>query len=545
MESNKLLIFTIIFLLDIGTSHPKRYNPSSDFLLHEAGGVAPNLKNDYAAQFPSLPSANPSPNVNVNSAITTKPQSSGKRDYVAPQRSTNSPTSSTPSKPTALVTNPTSPNSPKRDYVAPQWPTLKPVGSTQKQGNAWTTPMPSTAPKRDYVAPNFPSMKQENNQNAGKVKDLINFYDSKSPSGTTSRPSYSSILNGQKDNQIPSSKATQSPGNTPKPLSFSSVASGPKNPNSGVPLTTITTPRTSSKPSYSNRNQFNNRPSSPVLPSSLANNNQVTNSNEPTDTELQTVSEELLRKDVNNAARYITVNYQTKTTSQSKDDKAPSPLLVISPDVWNIPTVQQFLPLLDNYERDTLINEHVTPQERTEENNFIDAIMATSVIRHLMNFLKDKGYVSPDPKQQRDFLKQIWFGLYSRGKGKISSSGFEHIFVSELKNGEVSGLHNWLYFSKEEVANRINYLGYLKYVEFNDKGAVIKMHFNQQGVDKPVDTMFIGTSPELEIAIYTLCYVTRVGNDCKLKLGNKDVEIVTHNFRYRSKNYIGSAYPQI
>uniref|UniRef100_S4P3D5 Poly(U)-specific endoribonuclease-like protein n=1 Tax=Pararge aegeria TaxID=116150 RepID=S4P3D5_9NEOP len=414
--------------------------------------------------------------------------------------------------------------------------------------------MPTTSLKRDYVAPNIPTTKQESNQHAsGKVKDLINFYDSKSQQGPTpSRgPSYSSILQVPKDNKIPSSStqlpqfSSKTPGNIPNPLSFSSVVSGPKNPNTGV-VPSLPTASTPGKPhSTPNMNQFNNRPTSSALPSSLANNNQVANSNNPSDVELQTVSEELLRKDVNNAAKFITVNYQGKTTSQSKDDKAALPLLTISPEVWNITTIQQFLPLLDNYERDTLINEHVTPQERTEENTFMDALMSTSVIRHLMNFLKDKGYVTPDPKQQRDFLKQIWFGLYSRGKGKISSSGFEHIFVSELKNGEVSGLHNWLYFSKEEVANRINYLGYLKYVEFNDKGAVLKMHFNQQGVDKPVDTMFVGTSPELEIAIYTLCYVTRVGNDCKLKLGNKDLDIVTHNFRYRSKNYIGSAYPQI
>ncbi|CAG9137202.1 unnamed protein product [Plutella xylostella] len=153
--------------------------------------------------------------------------------------------------------------------------------------------------------------------------------------------------------------------------------------------------------------------------------------------------------------------------------------------------------------------------------------------------------VSPDPKQQRDFLKQLWFNLYSRGKGKISSSGFEHIFVSELKNGEVSGLHNWIYFGKEEAVNRINYLGYLKYSQLNDKGVVMKLHFNQQGVDKPVDTMFVGTSPELEIALYTLCFVTRADKDCRLKLGGKDVNIVSHTFRYRSKNLIGSAYPQI
>lgn len=77
------------------------------------------------------------------------------------------------------------------------------------------------------------------------------------------------------------------------------------------------------------------------------------------------------------------------------------------------------------------------------------------------------------------------------------------------------------------------------------KGTVLKLHFNQQGVDKPVDSMFIGTSPELEIALYTLCFVARADNDCKLKLAGKDVDIVTHTFRYRSKNLIGSAYPQI
>lgn len=74
---------------------------------------------------------------------------------------------------------------------------------------------------------------------------------------------------------------------------------------------------------------------------------------------------------------------------------------------------------------------------------------------------------------------------------------------------------------------------------------MIKFHFTQQGVDKPVNSMFIGTSPELEMALYTLCFVTRADSECNLKLANNDVSIMTHTFRYRSKNLIGSGYPQI
>lgn len=40
----------------------------------------------------------------------------------------------------------------------------------------------------------------------------------------------------------------------------------------------------------------------------------------------------------------------------------PFRLLTISPEAWNIPTIEKFVPLLDNYERDTLVNEYVTPQ---------------------------------------------------------------------------------------------------------------------------------------------------------------------------------------
>ncbi|RVE46465.1 hypothetical protein evm_008875 [Chilo suppressalis] len=567
-----IIVTVYLFSQSIGLEYNKqRYTQNTDFLLHEAGinpntpkkeNVAPsNFGNNRAppnsdplkSDFPPL---GPTPSLHIPKASqnTRTTQTSAKRDYVAPNYpSIQTPKTTQPAQPSH---NPQS--SGNRNNVATGLPTLQPAASSQGKLNSYSNPKPTQmtqpAGKRDYVNPNIPSNNPNTEQ--GKVKHLVNFYDGKSqPNNPQKTPSYSSILQGAMNNQGSSISQPPTPTvqtQTHKPLSYSEVISG-----SNSNRNTATSIKTTVKP-FSKVTSTPMRPTNPthpatrrplVPPSSVLNNNHgnnaVNNRNSVTETELQTLSEELLRKDTNNAARYITINYQGKTTSQSLEDKAPLPLLTVSQEAWNIPTIQTFVALLDNYERDTLVNEHVTPQERIEENSFMDAIMSTTVIRHLMNFFKEKGYVTPDPKQQRDFLKQLWFTLYSRGKGKISSSGFEHSFVSELKNGEVSGLHNWIYFSKEEQANRLNYLGYLKYEEFNGKGAVMKLHFNQQGVDKPVDSLFIGTSPELEIALYTLCYVTRVDNDCRLKLSGKDVNIITYNFRYRSKNLIGSAYPQI
>lgn len=69
-----------------------------------------------------------------------------------------------------------------------------------------------------------------------------------------------------------------------------------------------------------------------------------------------------------------------------------------------------------------------------------------------------------DRASQKNLLKTIWFTLYSRGNGKVGSCGFEHVFMNEIKNNEISGLHNWIYFSEQESNSQHNldYKGYLK-----------------------------------------------------------------------------------
>lgn len=62
-------------------------------------------------------------------------------------------------------------------------------------------------------------------------------------------------------------------------------------------------------------------------------------------------------------------------------------------------------------------------------------------------------------------LEGIWFREYSRARGIVGSSGFEHVFVGEINtdDGELSGGHNWVGVFYQERNKDINYMGYIRY----------------------------------------------------------------------------------
>ncbi|XP_016978671.1 poly(U)-specific endoribonuclease homolog [Drosophila rhopaloa] len=264
-----------------------------------------------------------------------------------------------------------------------------------------------------------------------------------------------------------------------------------------------------------------------------------------TDDEIRQLTEQLYSKETNNQIGNIQVNLQGRTRSIDSADEAPNPLLNVDAKALESPTIAKLRLLFNNYEHDTLVNEHVTPNERKEENDFLDAVMATPVMRQAMQFLQQKGLVSPDPKTHRDLVKELWFTQYSRGQGKIGSSGFEHVFVYEVKEGTIIGFHNWVFIGEEEKEGRFDYKGYMKEQDIGTKGKVVKIRFSHQGLNKPVNTVFVGTSPELELALYTVCFQLRPDRTCPVSLGNSKFGIVTYSWRYRGKSLIGSAYPEI
>ena len=74
----------------------------------------------------------------------------------------------------------------------------------------------------------------------------------------------------------------------------------------------------------------------------------------------------------------------------------------------------------------------------------------------------------------KNIINKIWFGLYTRKsleepRKSKSSSGYEHVFMGELKYNKVGGFHNWLSFYDEEREFKLNYKGYMKILDLGFK----------------------------------------------------------------------------
>jgi hypothetical protein len=120
----------------------------------------------------------------------------------------------------------------------------------------------------------------------------------------------------------------------------------------------------------------------------------------------------------------------------------------------------------------------------------------TSFIGHLCRWLVGNKKFQGDMSAFKRKLHEVWFGLYRREVAK-DSSGFEHVFIGEVKDGQVSGFHNWIQMYLEEKAGRLDYLGYIKpkqkglsFMAPAEQEQVITIQFAWKNEIKPVSTRY-------------------------------------------------------
>lgn len=158
-------------------------------------------------------------------------------------------------------------------------------------------------------------------------------------------------------------------------------------------------------------------------------------------------------------------------------------------------------------------------------------------------FLVSHGLASSSVSAFKEELRQYWFQDYSRSGGAaLDSSGFEHVFLGELRQGYsgVTGFHNWVQAYYEEKEGALFYSYKLDICEpYN-----LKFSFQWYGAEKPVSSMWVRTSPEVEMALYTLCFQTRPGSACSLRLEGEANTMRAYTMSGVSPTTVGSVYPE-
>eukprot|EP00536_Pseudo-nitzschia_multiseries_P017987 jgi/Psemu1/53534/gm1.53534_g len=273
------------------------------------------------------------------------------------------------------------------------------------------------------------------------------------------------------------------------------------------------------------------------------------------DVNLSDAVQEMWNLDVNRLTPNVdyTIDVQQGKKPYWKEDAADDPLFVsVDRDAIGRPTYRAFIALLDNYKSQTGNRETTTSREEKEIDAFLHAILQTGPMQYCHKYLRAKKG-SEIPSSLSGFQKHLhdmWFDLYRRQQAN-DSSGFEHVFVGEVKSGKVSGMHNWIQIYLQEKAGSLDYRGYIKprgrssaSTNFDDHLLTIQFHW--EGVEKAVGTSLIGTSPEFEMALYTTCFLMgEEDNEVSLDTGTGDVFDLNIRCYSFHGDKIGTAFPEI
>ncbi|KAL4217469.1 hypothetical protein ACF0H5_023919 [Mactra antiquata] len=241
-----------------------------------------------------------------------------------------------------------------------------------------------------------------------------------------------------------------------------------------------------------------------------------------------------------NAARSVSVNLQGHTSTGSTSDRASGRLINNVDDYYllNKPTYSALVSLLNNYNRHIGSSEYSTSTERSEITHFLDVISKTSVMQKAHQFLHQHGYVGSTWSSFETNLREIWFETYPRHGSTYDSSGFEHVFVGETDTNEVVGFHNWIQFHLQEKAGHVNYMGYI----FSKQPRVLGVHFEWYDKTKSLGSFMYGTSPEYDMAMFTVCYYARRNQGCDFTVDGHNIHVQTYDTTHGGGHHLGSAY---
>ncbi|KHJ46919.1 endoribonuclease XendoU [Trichuris suis] len=259
-----------------------------------------------------------------------------------------------------------------------------------------------------------------------------------------------------------------------------------------------------------------------------------------TNEDINEIVELMEKADVNAAGPNDTdFNYQQPSGKRSALKKFVS---FVSGSYMAKPTVKAFLKLMNMFEPQIGAREKTGKVKAATIDRFLDIVVKTKVMNLLKEFLQRFKLLTAESEEDfKEWLKNLWFTEYARRKKVIDSSAFEHIFVGEVEKGVVSGLHNWIRFGTLEADGYANYKGYIG--EMSVAMATIGFTWNKK--EKSSSSMFLGSSPEFDMAVATICSLLRPGRrKCKLIYKGCGIKFTSGYLERNGTRYLSTGFPE-
>ncbi|XP_014210205.1 poly(U)-specific endoribonuclease-B [Copidosoma floridanum] len=234
-----------------------------------------------------------------------------------------------------------------------------------------------------------------------------------------------------------------------------------------------------------------------------------------TDVELNEFFHKLFKHDYNPYKAYK-INLYKKLGEKFFDVKS---------EILMTPRNQLFFSIHENFKLlESNASSNISNQLQIEQNLLINMFLdnTTAALSTAMNFLASKGFLKNDTNEYRRYLHKLWFESYSRPNNYIpGSTGFEAIFVNNRNGGPC----NWIYVARMEKQKKVQLQNATRIAIFETRrGQTISivyfgnLMFNDSQIKNKY--IFLGTSPELEMALYTVCFYARRNDDCSFSFGN-------------------------
>jgi poly(U)-specific endoribonuclease len=208
----------------------------------------------------------------------------------------------------------------------------------------------------------------------------------------------------------------------------------------------------------------------------------------------------------------------------------------VNPSVLKRPTFRALLDLRQMYnpqvdEEDTMSNE-----KEGKVYHFLEEIMNTSVMRYLHNYLLDSERTTA--LSNEDFMSELfnkWFKPYYRGGTCDSSSGFEHVFLGELRDGNAIGMHNWIIAYAEELDGNFKF-----HYCIDATRRLITINSSWHGSEKPVNAFFVGTTPEFDFAMYTMVFYNNPDGETPVSVNKHELFVTTDSWDDTDSTFLDS-----